>query len=172
MYKRQLEGYTISIPSRNIKSKLLSIDYRNHILTLEDNIPALTNCDFDLTTHEEAPVLAIRLATRTRLGVAFPSILLRLGTTKGTNALLERKGAKSLLVVTKGFGDVLRIGTQQRPHLFQLAIPEVQPLYTDVFEVDERIDAQGKALIHLSPNELERLLAHLEDCLLYTSRCV
>lgn len=157
-----LEGYTISIPSRGITSKLLSIDYRNHILTLEDNIPALTNCDFDLSTHEEAPVLAIRLATRTRLGVPFPPILLRLGTTKGTNALLERKGAKSLLVVTKGFGDVLRIGTQQRPHLFQLAIPQIQPLYTDVFEVDERIDTQGHSLTKLDPTELDRLLAHLE----------
>jgi 5-oxoprolinase (ATP-hydrolysing) len=157
-----LEGYTIGVPSRNIQSKLLAIDYRNHILTLEDNIPALSNCDFDLTTHEEAPVLAIRLATRTKLGFPFPAIQLRLGTTKGTNALLENKGAKSLLVVTKGYRDVLRIGTQQRPHLFQLAIPTPESPYTDVFEVDERIDFQGNSLTHLSPTELDRLLAHLE----------
>lgn len=157
-----LEGYTILVPSRNIQSKLLAVDYRNHILTLEDNIPALSNCDFDLTTHEEAPVLAIRLATRTKLGLPFPAIQLRLGTTEGTNALLENKGAKSLLVVTKGYKDVLRIGTQQRPHLFQLAIPDPESQYADVFEVDERIDSNGNSLTHLSPTELDRLLALLE----------
>jgi 5-oxoprolinase (ATP-hydrolysing) len=157
-----LEGYTILVSSRNIQSKLLAVDYRNHILTLEDNIPALSNCDFDLTSLEEAPVLAIRLATRTKLGVPFPAIQLRLGTTKGTNALLENKGAKSLLVVTKGYKDVLRIGTQQRPHLFQLAIPQPEAQYADVFEVDERLDARGNPLTHLSPSELDRLLGYLE----------
>ncbi|MPR36468.1 hydantoinase B/oxoprolinase family protein [Salmonirosea aquatica] len=158
-----LEGYTILVPSRGIQSKLLAIDYRNHILTLENNIPALSNCDFDLTTQEEAPVLAIRLATRTKIGSPFPPIHLRLGTTKGTNALLEKKGAKSLLVVTKGYRDLLRIGTQQRPHLFQLAIPDPELQYADVFEVDERIDAKGDSLTHLSPTELDRLLAHIQE---------
>lgn len=157
-----LEGYTLRIRARDVNTKLLAIDYRNHILTLEENIPALSNIDFDLTSEEEAPVLAIRLVTKTKLGLPFPKIQLRIGTTKGTNALLEKKGAKSLLVVTKGFKDLLRIGTQQRPNLFQLNIPEATPLYTDVFEVEERLDFQGKVLGALSPGELERLLAYLE----------
>ncbi len=157
-----LEGYTLRIPARGVNTKLLAIDYRNHILTLEENIPALSNIDFDLTSEEEAPVLAIRLVTKTKLGLPFPKIQLRIGTTKGTNALLEKKGAKSLLVVTKGFKDLLRIGTQQRPHLFQLNIPEPTPLYTDVFEVEERLDSSGKVLGSLAPAELERLLEYLE----------
>ncbi len=157
-----LENYTLRIPERNISTKLLAIDYRNRILTLEENIPALSNTDFDLTSEEEAPVLAIRLVTNTKLGLPFPKIQLRIGTTKGTNALLEKKGAKTLLVVTKGFKDLLRIGTQQRPHLFQLNIPEPIPLYTDVFEVDERVDSKGKVLGALGPDELERLLEYLE----------
>ncbi len=158
-----LEGYSLSIPSHNVSTKLLAIDYRNRILTLEDNIPALSNVDFNLTAGEEAPVLAIRLITSTRLGAAFPQIQLRIGTTKGTNALLEKKGAKSLLVVTKGFKDLLRIGTQQRPHLFQLAIPEPELLYADVFEVDERLDTHGKSLRHVTLDELEYLLARLKQ---------
>uniref|UniRef100_UPI003593BE39 hydantoinase/oxoprolinase family protein n=1 Tax=Persicitalea sp. TaxID=3100273 RepID=UPI003593BE39 len=158
-----LEGYTLNIPSREVSTKLLAIDYRNHILTLEENIPALSNVDFDLTSEEEAPVLAIRLITKTKLGLPFPKIQLRIGTTKGTNALLEKKGAKSLLVVTKGFKDLLRIGTQQRPHLFQLNIPEPIPLYSDVFEVEERLDSSGKVLGALAPVELERLLEYLDD---------
>ncbi len=157
-----LSGFTLNIPSRGVSTKLLAIDYRNRILTLEDNVPALTDVDFDLTAGEEAPVLAIRLVTATKLGTAFPSIQLRIGTTKGTNALLERRGAKSLLVVTKGFKDVLRIGTQQRPHLFQLAIPDPEPLYADVFEVDERIDAHGKSLQNIPACDLDDLLDQLK----------
>jgi 5-oxoprolinase (ATP-hydrolysing) len=153
-----LEGFTISIPSRNIRSKLLSVDYKNRILTLEDNIPALSNADFDLTTLEEAPVLAIRLITKTKIGTPFPPIRLRIGTTKGTNALLEQKGAKTLMVLTKGFGDLLRIGTQQRPNLFQLDIPDSSPFYSGLFEVEERMDSQGNPLTPLSGEEQKRLL--------------
>ncbi|TDB67039.1 hydantoinase B/oxoprolinase family protein [Arundinibacter roseus] len=154
---RLLEGYTLQIPSRNIQTKVLSIDYKNQILTLEENIPALVNQDFDLTTHEEAPVLAIRLLTATPLGSTFPPIDLRLGTTIGTNALLERKGAKTLLITTKGFKDILPIGTQQRPHLFQLDIPTIPALQEEVFEINERIDALGNVLIPLNERELLRL---------------
>ena len=102
--------------------------------------------DFEITTHEEAPVLATRIVTETPLSAAFPPLSMRLGTTKGTNALLERKGAKVTLFVTKGFKDLLRIGTQQRPNLFQLAIPEPTLLYNEVVEVEERLDASGQTL--------------------------
>lgn len=64
---------------------------------------------------------------------------IRMGTTVATNALLERKGARCALVITKGFGDVLQIGNQNRPDLFDLEIKKPDRLYEDVIEVDERI---------------------------------
>ncbi|HAK76770.1 MAG TPA: 5-oxoprolinase [Runella sp.] len=122
-----------------------------HITAVEGNVLTLSHdiyldgdsVDFEITTHEEAPVLATRIVTQTPLGTAFPPLSMRLGTTKGTNALLERKGAKVTLFVTKGFKDLLRIGTQQRPNLFQIAIPEPTLLYQQVVEVEERLDASG-----------------------------
>lgn len=62
-----------------------------------------------------------------------------MGTTVATNALLERKGERTALLVTSGFKDVLQIGNQSRPYMFDLAIRRPEPLYSDVFEVDERV---------------------------------
>jgi 5-oxoprolinase (ATP-hydrolysing) len=104
---------------------------------------------FEITSHEEAPILATRIVTQTPINQPFPALQMRLGTTKGTNALLERKGAKVTLFVTKGFKDLLRIGTQQRPNLFQLSIPEPTLLYDQVIEVDERLNAEGEAIADL-----------------------
>ncbi len=70
----------------------------------------------------------------------------RMGTTVATNALLERKGEPVLLVTTRGFADLLRIGYQQRPDLFALDIELPEPRHTAVLEVDERIDASGQVL--------------------------
>ncbi len=64
---------------------------------------------------------------------------IRMGTTVATNALLERKGARCALVVTKGFGDILQIGNQDRPHIFDLEISKPDLLYETVIEVDERL---------------------------------
>ena len=69
----------------------------------------------------------------------------RLGTTRGTNALLTRRGAKTALVTTRGFGDILQIGYQNRPRLFDLAIRKPPPLFAAVVEIDERIDADGRS---------------------------
>ncbi len=67
----------------------------------------------------------------------------KMGTTVATNALLERKGERTVLVITKGFGDALRIGYQNRPQLFarEVVLPEL--LYSRVIEVDERVTATG-----------------------------
>lgn len=67
---------------------------------------------------------------------------IRMGTTVATNALLERKGEPMALVTTKGFRDVLQIGNQQRPHIFDLAIARPELLYKEVIEVDERVVIQ------------------------------
>ena len=64
---------------------------------------------------------------------------IRMGTTVGTNALLERTGARTALVTTKGFGDLLAIGNQARPDIFDLAIERPGSLYERVVEVDERV---------------------------------
>ncbi|GHF65374.1 5-oxoprolinase [Streptomyces mashuensis] len=70
----------------------------------------------------------------------------RMGTTVATNALLERTGERTALVITRGFGDALRIGYQNRPRLFDrhIVLPEV--LYERVLEVDERVTAGGEVL--------------------------
>nr|WP_221307416.1 hydantoinase B/oxoprolinase family protein [Rhabdobacter roseus] len=159
---RLLEGYWLLAPESGQRSKLLSINYLQKTLILEDNLTPLTNTDFVLTRHEEAPVLATRLVTQTALGDRFPELDMRLGTTKGTNALLERKGAKTLLVATKGFGDVLRIGTQQRPHLFQLAIPEPTLLYDSVLEIDQRVAADGTVLKAIGDAQLQEVRAYCQ----------
>ena len=68
----------------------------------------------------------------------------KMGTTVATNALLERRGEPTLLLVTRGFRDALRIGYQTRPDLFTLDIELPEMLYSEVLEVDERIGAQGE----------------------------
>ncbi len=108
----------------------------------------------ELASPEEAPVLAARLVTGTALGLPLPPMEMRLATTRGTNALLERRGAKTALFVTQGFGDLLTIGNQQRPDLFALEIRRPAPLVAAVIEVAERVSAAGEVL---KPLEVERL---------------
>ena len=68
---------------------------------------------------------------------------IRLSTTVATNALLERKGHKHALFITKGFKDLLLIGNQARPRIFDLNIRRPSPLYSEVIEVDERVTLVG-----------------------------
>ncbi|NQV19833.1 MAG: 5-oxoprolinase, partial [Rhodospirillales bacterium] len=70
----------------------------------------------------------------------------KMGTTVGTNALLERKGEDTVLVTTRGFADALRIGYQNRPRLFDIRIELPEMLHRQVIEVDERLSAQGDVL--------------------------
>lgn len=77
---------------------------------------------------------------------ADPVDSVRMGTTVATNALLERKGERTLLVITRGFRDALRIGYQNRPRIFARRIDLPELLYERVVEVDERITADGTVL--------------------------
>jgi len=70
----------------------------------------------------------------------------RMGTTIATNALLERRGAKTGLIISRGFHDALIIGYQNRPDIFSLQIKRQAMLYNAVYEVDERVTAQGDVL--------------------------
>jgi 5-oxoprolinase (ATP-hydrolysing) len=74
---------------------------------------------------------------------------IKMGTTVATNALLERKGERTLLVTTKGFKDALRIAYQNRPKIFARKIELPELLHSEVIEVTERVDAQGETLIPL-----------------------
>ncbi len=67
----------------------------------------------------------------------------KMGTTVATNALLERKGERTLLLITKGFRDALRIGYQARPKIFARHIIKPAMLYEEVVEIDERVRADG-----------------------------
>ena len=84
--------------------------------------------------------------------------VVRMGTTVATNALLERHGADTALVITKGFGDALRIGYQNRPDIFALNIELPQMLYAQVIETQERISAQGEIIEPLDKMSLRRQL--------------
>jgi len=83
----------------------------------------------------------------------------RLGTTVATNALLERKGARTVLVITRGFRDLLRIGHQHRPDIFAREIKLPPMLYECVIEADERLDATGEVTVPLDEADLAGALA-------------
>ncbi|MCU0948011.1 MAG: 5-oxoprolinase, partial [Porphyrobacter sp.] len=75
-----------------------------------------------------------------------PIAELRIGTTVATNALLERKGERLALAITRGFADALRIGTQARPHIFARHIVLPEQLPAAVVEIDERVAVDGTVL--------------------------
>ena len=88
----------------------------------------------------------------------------KMGTTVATNALLERKGDKTLLVVTKGFRDQLRIAYQARPRLFDKEIILPEMLYDRIEEVIERVDARDQIITPLDLDDVTpRLQAAFDD---------
>ena len=92
--------------------------------------------------YDDAAVEAIRRLTGIGDG-PIPRADIRIGTTIATNALLERKGEPVLLAITRGFGDALTIGTQDRPDIFARRIDRPAPLHSATLEIDERIAADG-----------------------------
>jgi 5-oxoprolinase (ATP-hydrolysing) len=98
--------------------------------------------------YRDAAVQGIRelMALGTRPIPAGDIEVVRMGTTVATNALLERKGDRTVLVITKGFADALRIGYQHRPKLFVRHIQLPSMLYEQVIEIDERIAAHGEVV--------------------------
>lgn len=86
----------------------------------------------------------------------------RFGTTVATNCLLERKGCRVGLVITKGFGDLLEIGHQSRPDIFSLCVQKPKNLYSHVFEVSERIGGTGQVVKPLDSEELKQVALALK----------
>jgi 5-oxoprolinase (ATP-hydrolysing) len=96
--------------------------------------------------YRDAAVHGIRRLLGLKAGEPIPSERIgavKMGTTVATNALLERKGERTLLLITKGFRDALRIGYQARPKIFAKHIIKPEMLYERVAEVDERVRADG-----------------------------
>ncbi len=152
--------------SRNPKQKIKirSAGISQSVLQLDDDIPRGIKRDdvFEISSGEEVPVFASRIITQTGLHENFPPIEMKLGSTRGTNALLERKGARVAFVVTKGFKDLLLIGTQQRTDLFALQIIKEKPLYDSVIEVEERIESNGDIHKLLDESEILRIVSQVK----------
>jgi 5-oxoprolinase (ATP-hydrolysing) len=111
----------------------------------------------DPARYRDAVVAGIRGMLDVAEGQPVPVGLIgtvRLGTTVATNALLERRGEPTVLVITRGFGDALRIGYQARPHIFarEIVLPEL--LYSRVIEADERVDARGQVVAPLDEHKV------------------
>lgn len=106
----------------------------------------------DPLNYRDAPTEGIRRVLEKFYGRSIPKDQklsldaidsIRMGTTVATNALLERKGAKVCLLTTKGFRDVLKIGNQTRPNIFDLSAKKLNQLYLKVIEIDERVTLVG-----------------------------
>ncbi len=115
----------------------------------------------DPRNYPDAPREGIRRILERIGGEALPEPFssegiasIRMGTTVATNALLEHKGAKTALLISTGFADLLQIGDQTRPELFALHIQRPVPLYAQVVEVDERIrPAQPQEQVDVTGND-------------------
>ncbi|PZO35749.1 MAG: 5-oxoprolinase [Pseudanabaena frigida] len=116
--------------------------------------------------YTDAPIQGIRDI----LGISQSALIpvaeieaIKMGTTVATNALLERKGDRTVLLITKGFRDALRIGYQHRPNIFARHIVLPEMLYEQVVEVEERYSARGEILIPLNEQLALRELQKVYD---------
>ncbi len=163
------EGYTLALrdANGNVAEKTLVRQFDHTTGALELAAPIKTPCHkgqvYQLESDEEAPVLAIRYLLGLRRDEAIPPTRVRLGTTRGTNALLTRTGARTAFVATKGFGDILRIGYQDRPRLFDLEIRKPQSLFAATAEIRERVSADGRQLVPLDEQQARDTLHNLRQ---------
>jgi len=153
-----------SADGESFRGKVTAFDRSRGAITLDCRLPRelRPGAPYELVSGEAAPVLAIRYLLGVRLDEPIPQVAVRLGTTRGTNALLTRRGARTAFVTTQGFADVLRIGYQNRPRLFDLAIRKPEPLFETVLEINERLAADGTVLRRLDEDAVERQLAELK----------
>ena len=113
--------------------------------------------------YRDAALAGIRRLLEVPAGAPIPVEhieAVKMGTTVATNALLERKGEPVALFITRGFRDQLRIAYQNRPRIFDRHIRLPEMLYKAVYEVDERMDAQGNVVRPLDEGAVwEQLVA-------------
>lgn len=140
-----------------------SIDRGGTFTDIYAEIPGQSDCcvmkllSVDPSNYDDAPIEGIRRILEEYAGEKIPRDAkiptekigwIRMGTTVATNALLERKGERIALCVTQGFKDLLQIGNQARPNIFDLTVSKPSNLYEEVIEVEERVelvlDGEGK----------------------------
>lgn len=116
-------------------------------------------------SSDDAPLAGIRRILGLAPTASIPPCELRMGTTVATNALLERRGRRCALVITRGFADLLEIGTQARPDLFALVIDKPTMLYSHTLEIDARLAPDGSVTERPDEQVLAGQLAALRhDC--------
>ena len=116
--------------------------------------------------YQDAPIQGIRELMEIPKKKPIPTEqikVVKMGTTVATNALLERKGDRLVLLITKGFKDALRIGYQNRPDIFARQIVLSSMLYESVVEIDERYDAKGNELKPVNKEEVRQDLQAVYD---------
>ncbi|MBX3421672.1 MAG: hydantoinase B/oxoprolinase family protein [Pirellulaceae bacterium] len=118
---------------------------------------------FQIQPCREAPVLAVHRALQIPLAKSLPQLLVRMGTTRGTNALLTRQGAKVALLVTDGFEDLLRIGDQTRPDLFALEIVKPPEVAAVTRGIRQRMGAQGQVLCELDHQHARQQILQVRE---------
>src|SRR4029077_18478150 len=114
------------------------------------------------SAYTDAAVEGIRRLLGLASGEPIPAgaiCAVKMGTTVATNALLERRGERTLLVTTRGFRDALEIGFQASPRLFARNIVKPEQLYSGVIEIDERVLADGSVEAAPDPERVRDLLA-------------
>jgi 5-oxoprolinase (ATP-hydrolysing) len=146
--------------------RIASFGSEHGIIQLEEPRPLNGFDSHEIVSYEllcglEAPVLATKLLLGSRPWESLPPMQVRLGTTRGTNALLTRTGEPCALVTTKGFSDILRIGYQERPDLFALNVKKRIPLHHSVVEIEERLAADGSVLRPLDLDSAKAMLSEL-----------
>jgi 5-oxoprolinase (ATP-hydrolysing) len=120
-------------------------DAEQFVFTVEAVPEAASPGDMlEIDSGWEAPVLAMRLLFADKLRDASGSLSFRLGTTKGTNTLLENKGAPVALFLSAGFEDLLMIRDQKRPDIFAREITRPAPIYRNVYGLHGRLDTRGE----------------------------
>jgi 5-oxoprolinase (ATP-hydrolysing) len=118
---------------------------------------------YELNPRLHAPLVAMRVIAGVPISDPLPACTVHLGTTRGTNALLTRSGARTALITSKGLSDFLTIGDQARPHLFQLAIQKPEPLFEQSIEIEERVLADGTVECRPDEAKVRQQLVELKD---------
>ena len=143
-------------------TKVVGFASKEGRITTVDAIPP-TATRFELDAGIEAPVLAVRRLLKCPLQQELPKLNVRMGTTRGTNALLTRRGAKVALAITHSLEDLLLVGDQTRPHLFELSIVRDEALAAITIPIHERLDAQGQVLVELDEAAARQALQKARD---------
>jgi len=159
-----LTGYRLSVLGSGTEIEILDHEPLTGALVLAvHEVVFAAGQAVELRSGEEAPLLATRLITGTPLGGELPPVAMRLATTRGTNALLERRGTRTVHFTTAGFEDLLVIGNQTRPELFVLNIRRPEPLPEEVVGVEERLTADGFVIEWLGRQAVSEKISKLRE---------